>query len=186
MIVINLLPKEERVEERVLTAAPRAKFLFPVLAILVLAVPPIATHVVQEVRLHTLKREMQVVEQESQSLQPRIDLVREIAAKRLELEGQLDLVGRLNRDRTLPVRLLDELAAQIPEHLWLTKMEQIGGSQLNLEGATFSNLIVADLMNRLAETKLYDGVDLTVAAREQIGEAQVITFTLTAGIKDHR
>lgn len=186
MIVINLLPQEERVEERVLTARPRVKFLLPLAAIVALIVPPVATTLLQTTRIDALTRDLALVDQEAQSLQPRLEMIRQIQATRAQLAGQLDVIRGLNRDRTLPVRLMDQLAAQIPANLWLTRVRQVGASGVELDGVTFSNLVVADLMNRLEETSLYENVSLTVASREQLGEAHVTKFTLTSGISAQR
>ena len=186
MIVINLLPQEERVEERVLTARPRAKFLLPLAAVVALIVPPVATTLLQTTRLDALTRDLSLVEQESQSLKPRLDMIRQIKATHAELAGQLDLIRGLNRDRALPVRLMDQLAAQVPANLWLTRVRQVGSSGVELEGVTFSNLVVADLMTRLEETSLYENVSLTVASRELLGETHVTKFTLTSGISAQR
>lgn len=182
MIVINLLPQEERVEERVLTAAPRARFLLPLLAGLALILPPAATFVIQTTRVQTLTREVALLEQEAQGLAPRLEMVRQLDARQAELDGRLAMIADLNRGRTLAVRLMDQLAAQVPANLWLTRFKQTSPGSVQLEGVTFSNLVVADLISSLEATSLYGGVELSVAQREPLGEVDVTRFTLTATV----
>ena len=51
---------------------------------------------------------------------------------------------------------------------------------MKIEGVTFSNLLVADLMSRLEASPLYGNVDLVVAERGQIDQRNVVKFTITA------
>jgi len=182
VIVINLLPQEERTEERVLTARPRARFLLPLLAGVALIVPPAATFVLQTARIQSLNESVSLLEQEAQSLKPRVELVRQIGSQTAALDQRLDVIRGLNRDRSLPVRMMDQLAAQVPANLWLTRFKQTSPRSVQLEGVTFSNLVVADLMSGLEETSLYDQVELVVASREALGEIDVTRFTLTAAL----
>ncbi|MFH1143098.1 MAG: PilN domain-containing protein [Candidatus Eisenbacteria bacterium] len=182
MISVNLLPLEERVIEHDLGAAPRVKFLLPLAIAVALIVPAAGFYWQQENHLQTLRRDIQVAEQEQLSLQPRIQMLEGLKVKQADLERRLNLVRDLNRSRTFPVRAMDELCLQIPQHLWLTKMRQGEDKRLLLEGLTFSNLVVAELMRRLEETAVYDNVDLTITERKQSGEDRVIHFTVTADV----
>ena len=179
MISVNLLPKEERTPVTGLGVPPRREFLLPLGIILAVIVPLGAMFLLQTTKLNTLKSDIAVAEQESRRLKPQIQKINQLMRKREELNLKLNLVRNLNRERTVLVQLLDELALQLPAHLWMTKFIQNGPQSLTLEGRTFSNLVVADLMSRLERTDLYTNVDLTVAERELIEEEPVIKFALT-------
>lgn len=181
MISVNLLPKEERSEERQLVAAPRKQFLLPLALIIAVIVPIAGLYLMQITKIQGLKSDIEVAQAESMRLKPQIEKINQLMVKREELNLRLNLVRDLNRARTLPVQLMDELSMQVPEHLWMTNMEHFG-SAMTLEGVTFSNLVVADLMSRLERTDLYRDVDLTVAERIAIGGEEVIIFTLTAQV----
>lgn len=182
MISVNLLPKEERTEERQLVQAPRKNFLLPLAAIVALVVPLTALHLIQASKIQSLRNDVMVAEQESQRLKPQIERINQLMRKREELNLRLNLVRDLNRERTMQVQLLDELSMQIPQHLWLTKLQQTSPASYVLEGVTFSNLVVADLMSRLEATDLYGQVDLSVAERKKIDGEPVMTFTLTTRV----
>ncbi len=179
MISVNLLPREDRIETHAL-ARPRAKFLLPLAVVVALIVPLGVLFFHQEVKLQALRREIRVAEQESATLQQRVALVRELTQTRAELVSRLQLVQRLNQERATAVRLMDVLAAQIPSHLWLTHMQQNGPGSVTLEGVTFSNLIVAELLARLEASGVYRDVELSIAERGQIGESKVMKFALRA------
>lgn len=181
MISVNLLPKEERSAERQLVTAPRKQFLLPLALIVAVIVPIAALYLMQITKIHGLKSDIEVAQIESTRLKPQIAKINQLMVKREELNLRLNLVRNLNRARTLPVQLMDELSMQVPEHLWMTTVEH-GGGAMTLAGVTFSNLLVADLMSRLERTDLYRDVDLTVAERVKLGEEEVIIFTLTAQV----
>lgn len=183
MISVNLLPKEERSEERQLVTAPRKQFLLPLGIIVATIVPILLLGFLQATKIQGLRSDIQVAEQESQRLKPQIEKINQLMVAREELNLRLNLVGELNRARTLPVQVLDELALQIPRHLWMTKLTQTGPTGLTLEGMTFSNLVVAELMTRLETTDLYADIGLTKAERKAIGSDKVVAFTLTGRIE---
>lgn len=182
MINVNLLPKEERSVAPATLTPPRTKFLVPLAAAIAVLVPIGALFVHQETRLQSLERDIVLAEQETATLRPRVARVQELERQRDDLLRRLDLVRGLSQERTLTVRLLDELARQVPSNLWLTRMTPTGTSAMTLEGVTFTPIVLSDLMRRLDESRMYRNVDLTVAERTQIGEQKVVKFTITAAV----
>jgi type IV pilus assembly protein PilN len=182
VINVNLLPKEERFVEPRALAPPRTKFLVPLAAAVAVLVPIGVLFVHQETRLQSVQRDIQLAEQETATLRPRVARVQELEQQRADLLRRLDLVRSLNQERTLAVRLLDELARHVPANLWLTRMTPSGSSAMTLEGVTFTPIVLSDLMRSLDESRMYRDVDLTVAERTQIGEQKVVKFTITAAV----
>jgi type IV pilus assembly protein PilN len=164
VISVNLLPKEERTEERQLVAAPRKTFLLPLGVIVATTVPILLLYFLQTTKIQGLRSDILVAEQESQRLKPQIEKINQLMQAREDLNLRLNLVGELNRARTLPVQVLDELALQMPDHLWLTKLTQSGPT-------------------RLEATDLYADIGLTKAERKTIGADKVLAFTLTGRIE---
>jgi len=180
VISVNLLPVEERVIEHDFGAPPRVKVLLPLAFALAVLVPSAGLYWRQEARIQTLKRDIQVAEQERATLQPRIQAVEDLKVRQADLARRLDLIRQLNQQRTAPVAAMDQLCLEVPQHLWLTRMSQGNDGRLLLEGLTFSNLVVAELMRRLEETPVYENVDLTITERKEAGEDKLIRFTVTA------
>ena len=105
-----------------------------------------------------------------------------LARERAELDLRLGVIAKLDQGRTRGVRLMDELARCIPDHLWLTSAVQESPTSLNLEGVTFSNLVVSDFMTRLERSPLFAAVELEVAERGDVGDQDVVKFHLTCQI----
>lgn len=181
MIRINLLPQEERVQKKKL-ALPGVAAVAPFAIVGLFLAAVVGITVMERSKITSLKRDIARAEEEARRLKPQIDKVNELTRKREELNTRLQIIQDLDKGRFHTVRVLDGVASDVPGYLWLTAMRDQGGSKLTLEGVTFSNLVVADLMMRLDRSELFDNVDLVVTQKGSIDNRPVTKFTVTAGI----
>ncbi len=179
MIRINLLPREER-QVRHNIALPKLGTLMPIFVLLLVAALFTAFSVVQTLQVGRLKADIARADEEAEKLRPQIETIKDLTQKREELQRRLNVITNLDKNRLWRVKLVDELSRCVPEHLWLTSYEETAPDQAKIEGVTFSNLLVADLMNRLEASPLYGGVDLVVAEKGTIDQRTVVKFTITA------
>jgi len=182
MIRINLLPAEQKTRKRTIKLPKIGNVaLFGavggVIAIL------LVTFLVQGVRTRSLKSKIAEAKTQAAQLGPQIEQIERLTAERKELDTHLKVIRELEKDRTFEVMLLDEMNKRVPDHLWLTTYSRTDSVGVTVEGVTFSNLIVADLMTRLERSVLYDNVDLTIAERGMIEDRDVVRFTLTSKVK---
>ena len=112
------------------------------------------------------------------------NLQREIAS----LRARQTAVENLQGDRNLPVHLLDELVAQLPDGVYLTSMKQDNQSVL-LVGVAQSQERVSDLLRNLSNNSPWlvrpDLVEI-VAARPTAGnrdQRRVSNFTIRVSLK---
>ena len=179
MIRINLLPREERQVKRNIVL-PKLGALMPVFALLMVAALFVAFALIQTMQVGRLNADIARAKAEAEKLRPQIEAIKELTQKREELTRRLDVIAGLDKNRLWRVKLVDELSRCVPEHLWLNNYEETAADQVKIEGVTFSNLLVADLMSRLEASPLYGNVDLVVAEKGQIDQRNVVKFTITA------
>jgi type IV pilus assembly protein PilN len=183
MVRINLLPPEERVD-RNRAALDRLKenvhYLVVMTAILAMGIVGSA----QELSIRSVQSEIADLEAESNAIRPQLVKVQKLEAEKNELARRLALISTLDRGRLLRVRMLDGLNRRMPEYMWLSSLVESGGSHLTLEGVTFSNLVIAEFMNRLESSVLFSNVDLDVAQRGTIEGEHVVQFTLNCAVHD--
>jgi Tfp pilus assembly protein PilN len=184
VIHVNLLPSEER------TAAPRlspkvsGRGVWIGLAVgLAALIPLVGIGVMQQVKIANLKTDIAQAEVEARQLQPQINKIQGLMRERGEINQCLVTVQALARDRYLPVQLMDVLADETPEYLWLTKVSQGTAGRVSMEGQTFSNLLVAELMSRMQEDGFFENVALSVSERKMVAGQPVVNFTLDTKIK---
>lgn len=182
MIRINLLPRDERQVKRSI-ALPKVGTIMPLLVLILVAALFAAFSVVQAMQVSRLQADIARAEQEAEKLRPQIQTINELTQKRQELERRLGVITGLDKQRLTRVKLVDEVSKCIPEHLWLSQFEEVpGANKIQVEGVTFSNLLVADFMSRLEASPLYDGVDLVIAEKGTIDQRNVVKFKVTANM----
>lgn len=128
-----------------------------------------------ETQLATNKREVahftQVAEQ-----------IKVLEAQKAEIDGKLEVIRTLEKSKTGPVHLLDEVAARLPaQRLWLTSLEQAAAT-LTLKGEALDNESIAAYMRQLAESSYVANVDLLSAEQKERDGAKVMAFSLTCQV----
>ena len=182
MIRINLLPREEKGHRRAAIEFKAGELVIP-LAVLIASILVIAgTALSQHSRVSSLEHSIADIDAQSRALAPQIERVNRLAQERAELDLRLGIINKLEKGRTQSVRIMDELARCVPDHLWMTLAQQEAGSQLNLEGVTYSNLVVSDFMSRLERSPMFANVELGVAETGQISDRDVVRFRITCQV----
>jgi type IV pilus assembly protein PilN len=182
MIRINLLPREEKAQRKAAIQFNAGELVIPV-AVLVASILVITgTALSQHSRATSLEHSIADVDAQSRALAPQIERVNRLAQERAELDLRLGIINKLEKGRTQSVRVMDELARCVPDHLWMTMAQQDAGTQLNLEGVTYSNLVVSDFMSRLERSPMFANVELGVAETGQIIDRDVVKFRITCQV----
>src|SRR5436309_12521086 len=165
MIRIYLLPKDDRAQRPVRVSFKAGDLVIPAVMIVATALVVGGTALSQHSRAASLMRSIADVDAQSRALAPQIERVNRLAQEKAELDLRLGVISRLEDGRTSSVRMMDELAKCVPDHMWLTIVLQDNGTTLNIEGQTFSNLVVSDFMARLERSSMFANVNLETAER---------------------
>ena len=182
MIRINLLPKDEKSQRRVAVNFQVGDLVLPAGVLALAAATILGVVVSQNARIGSLNNSIAEIDAQSRALAPQIEKVKRLAQERAELDLRLGIISKLEQGRTQSVRLMDELARCVPDHLWMTQAQQDASGQLSLEGVTYSNLVVSDFMSRLERSPLFADVELQVAERGQVTQKDVVKFKITCQV----
>ncbi len=184
MIRVNLLPVEDRVERaHPILQIPRRGFWLTIALGGAILLPVVGIGVMQQVNLANLRDDLAQAEADARALKPQIERIQALTKERQDLNQRLVTVQGLARDRYLPVQIMDELATQTPDDLWFTKFANKSTGEIEVEGMTFSNVLVAELMSRMEEADIFRDVSLSVSERAKVGEGKVVRFSLVSKIK---
>ncbi len=109
--------------------------------------------------------------------------VKNIKDQQAALREKLDILAKLKASRSGPVKVLDALASVAPKRLWLTKMEEKGGT-MTFTGAAATIDDVSEFMTALKGNPHFTGVELskTAAATQVQKKLEYVDFTLTATV----
>jgi type IV pilus assembly protein PilN len=178
MIRVNLLPKDERIRTHAPVQFKVGEYVIPVVILAIVVAFVMGATVAQQMATASLTKSIADVDAQARALAPQIERVNRLAQEKAELDLRLGVIGKLEEGRTTGVRMMDELAKCVPDHLWLTSVLQDQGTTLNIEGQTFSNLVVSDFMSRLERSPMFANITLETAERNTAGTRTVTKFHL--------
>ncbi|GIW44161.1 MAG: fimbrial protein [Candidatus Binatia bacterium] len=160
MIRINLLPVREA--ERAL--GRRRQISLAILTGIVVLLMMVLPYTFQARRLAQLEAEATQLRQEIARLDQQAKEVKDLDAKRAELQAKLRIIAQLKRRRVGPVRALEDLSDATPEKLWLTEFTETGGA-VSIQGLAIDNQTIAEFMRRLQQSRYFYDVDLVESAQ---------------------
>jgi len=156
MIRINLLPfratrKKENIRRQVFIFV--SMFILIALALLYYNLRLSAKIERLESKVDSTKKELAVVQKKAKQVDR---IKREIKT----LEKKMDIIAKLEKNRTVPVEFLIGMSELIVEKkMWLTKMD-IGSGTVNLDGLALDNKTVAVFLKRLESAPMFRSVAL--------------------------
>jgi len=182
MIRINLLPREEKAHRQAGGGFKLGELVVPVALMAAVVLVIAGTVMSQRMSVASLGRSISDVEAQSRALAPQIERVNRLAQERAELDLRIGVISKLEKGSTQSVRLMDELARCVPDHLWLTTAVEDSPNSLTLEGVTFSNLVVSDFMSNLERSPMFADVQLQVAERNDVADRSVVKYRVTCRV----
>jgi len=166
MIRINLLPfRAARVKENI----RRQLMIYGLSVVLLFSVMGYTLFYLTST-LNGLKEDEKRVQEELKTYELTIKRIGELEKKIKEIRAKLEVIRELERNKSGPVHLLDEIAMAVPkEKLWLSSVKETRGS-LTMTGTAMDNETVALFMTNLEKSEYISGVDLQSAKLRIIPE----------------
>ena len=181
MIKINLLPREERIKRREFKL-PQMTTIYMVAGVAAFLSAILFTGIVQTHKITALEGKIVAANEESKKLAPQLAKIKQITKEREEVDRRLEIIAALDRSRYFRVKLLNDVSFNLPVNCWLTGVSEISSNSFAIDGVTFSNYTVADMMMNLETSPTISRVDLKIAEKGKINEREVMKFKLVANV----
>lgn len=180
MIKVNLLPVKRRKK-----AKPIPTFL--VSAILITVVVGIVmayTAFFFSSRLSDRKDQFAANERKIAELKERIKEVEDFERRNKIFEDRNAVIEKLSKNKSLPVKVLDELSSIIPIGIWYQRME-LKGNNISIDGFGFRNDEIVKYVNNAKKSDLFQEVYLRESKRGQEGRegTPLYIFKITFQVK---
>lgn len=187
MIRINLLPSEERKAKRKISlpSISDSALIWVVASVVVYLGIIGSISALQAKKLGELETKVKAAKEESARLAPQLAKIRKLTKEREEVNRRLDIIAALDRDRYLRVQLMNDISIEVPSNCWLTSISEQGGTNVRIEGVTFSNYVIADLMNNIDSSEKLTDTALIIAEEGEIQDINVIKFTLNSKVDNY-
>jgi len=93
-----------------------------------------------------------------------------------------DIIEELGRNKSRPVKILDEISALLPPGVWLASAD-VNGLNVSLSCIAFTNTDVVNYVNNLKNSKLFTDVYLQESVQSKASSITVYSFKLTFKVK---
>jgi len=124
MIQINLLPKEFRRKTGAPSLGPSGYYVAGAVSGRVLLIAVVT--IFQRVQLTQLGQKMDVARFRTEQLQKDIAVVDALIDVKAKIMQRMEAVERLDRHRTVWVRILEDISGRVPEYTWLSSIKESG------------------------------------------------------------
>jgi len=155
MIRINLLPIKQREAE--VSRRREITIGAAILGITLLALGSI--YLLQSFQLSGLETELSQLRGELEALNSKLKEIGDLQNKIKEVKGKNKVIDDLKKKKSGPVLVMGNLANATPATLWLTDLNESGGS-LTLSGVAVNNQAVAEFISGLEASKHFRRVEL--------------------------
>jgi len=201
MIEINLLPKDYRKGSGALSLGKTGFYAIGVAAGLVVIL--IAITFYQMHQLSTLQTNIEKANQRATMLRSDIRVVDALMDVKTKIHRRIDAVEKLDRYRSTWVRILEDVARNVPEFVWLSKFEEIppepllGDSALSdlaqeiggaasrpveIRGYSFTLNALAAFMIKTMRSGYFDEVELVSSEDKEVMGEKAYEFVLSCNV----
>ncbi|MBN1695072.1 PilN domain-containing protein [candidate division WOR-3 bacterium] len=187
MIKINLVPEEQRKKVREVKfkkpslRIPKFDMIFSILLLGAAIAGVFFLNFQKDLKLKKLDSDIADAQQQLKELEKERKMVEDIERQQAELKEWVTLVQSLNEGRALYFHVMDELNKLKPEYMWLTLFEETN-QNFKLNGKTFSNYMISNLMDNLNASPYFKDVKLDEIKETEEKEHSVIGFQLSGSI----
>ncbi len=178
MIRINLLPVREA-RRKAEVGSQVAMILLSAGVSVVLA---LGLHSIVRAEISGAKKRIVALNQQLADYKPQQAKVDAFKAKKADIQQKLAVIERLERSRSGPVHILDELASRTPDRVWLTELKADDG-QIQLEGMSLDNELVALFLTSLNDSPYFTNVELKATELKTVDSLKLNTFKITARLE---
>lgn len=116
---------------------------------------------------------------EQRRLQPIVQKLDDIDWQRQILEKKVALIGQLQMQQGLAVRIADVVSRTLPEWVWLTETVY-NRSGLQIKGRALSNVLISDYARNLSESGIFENVGIINTQQRNEGNNQFVEFSVSA------
>lgn len=178
MIRINLLPVREARRK----AGVRQQMVLLAAALLGAVVLAGAFHAWMIGSISSARSRVASLEKQLEQYKPQQEQVEKFKAKKAEIEQKLAVIEDLERSRSGPVHIMDELATHIPERVWLNDLDADNG-QIALSGMSLDNELVALFLTSLNDSPYFARVELESTELKLVESLKLNTFRIRAALE---
>lgn len=138
----------------------------------------------QNGQLGKLRQEIATAEAEKLRLKNVNEDKAKFEKEKAEMERKLGIITKLQKERIVPVHLLDELTKVIDNvaPIWIDQYSY-SGTGVSIDGFSLSHEALRPIVDNLEKSPYYQNVELMFSDRQTVTGRDVYRFSIKAGIE---
>lgn len=178
MLRINLLPirqlkKRAKAHNQILSFIILLAFLCFILG---------GVGFLQLTKISNAKTSIAKLEREKQRYAPILAEMTQLENSKKNLENRIAIIKKLERDSSVTVHILDEVAKKVDsKRMWLNSLKQ-QGVNLSLTGIALDNRTIAQFMDALKKSPYIGNVNLSNASLTKVSGRDLKSFSMACSI----
>jgi type IV pilus assembly protein PilN len=178
MIKVNLIPVKRKKKPK-----PIPSFLIRTVIVTVVVGIVMAYLVLFfNSRLSMKKSQFTANEKKIAELKEKIKAVQNFELLNKTYKQRSDIIEQLSKNKSVPVRLLDEISGLLPTGVWLQAMTLTGGN-IKIDGFGFTNSDIVSFVDNVKNSKMFTDVYLQESKSTTLENIPLYMFKLTFMIK---
>ncbi len=183
MIKINLLAEKRAKKKEVKVTTPARKFLTTILVValatllVMLGINYYFSYSKDELKKQSANNKTQI-----ELLQKNIQDVKKFESLNASTEQKTNLIEKLRKHQSVPVRILDEISAILPEGVWLSSLLYKENNVI-IEGFAFTNPDIVSYVDNFKGSAIIADVFLEESKQEEVNKIPVYKFKLNFKVK---
>jgi len=162
MIKINLLPyRAERKKQQIID-----HIIVICIACIPVVIGIIISYAVISFKTNNISDEIIKTAEDIKRQQATVEKIKSFKATKDALLKKLDIIKNLQKNKSGPVHIMDQLSVNLPGRLWLISLKQ-SGMELKIEGIAFDNQSISKYMINLEKSPYFKSVDLEKISTEE-------------------
>lgn len=112
-----------------------------------------------DAQLQAQQQRNNFIKEEQKAIEQKITEIDELKKERAELESRMKIIQDLQGNRSVVVRLFDEIARQTPDGVFLKKVDRVG-NRFRIEGVAEANNRISNMMRNLEHSEWFEDAKL--------------------------
>lgn len=118
----------------------------------------------------------------NESAKSAVDEIKKYKADEVKLKEQINTIESLRKDRMREVRTLDLIQREMPERMWLTRIE-MNKEKISISGFAATDSELTQFMDILSRSVLLHDVNLVRTAEKSVEGSALKEFTISVAFK---
>jgi type IV pilus assembly protein PilN len=178
MIKVNLLPVKRKKKSKPLPSFVVVTILVTVVVCIIMAYLTFFFNS----RLSAKKEQFAKNVKKIEELKAMIKAVEDFEKRNKTFKERNDIIEQLSKNKSLPVKILNEFSTILPSGVWLQTMSVSGGS-ISLDGYGYTNNDIVSYVDNIKNSPMFTEVYLQESKSVEAEKVAVYMFKLTCKLK---